>query len=209
MNDTDVSIAPVVGRPRLCSDRVEVYQLERPMKLITKGPGDPGRCRRWRAACAVRSWRGVANGAHDPDRGPISGGRQRGRPGAPVGGPDRPHPRGEFRHRGPSGRRHRGGDRSGVARRPRRQHAADRGELLRHQSEPEEAELRSVHQLRAGLSSGQLAAHRRGEQRLALSQLRRPDQRGAGETGRIDHGECRPRHHPAHRLRECSSASPP
>ncbi len=36
MNDMAVSIAPVVGGTRLCSDRVETHPLERPMRLIKK-----------------------------------------------------------------------------------------------------------------------------------------------------------------------------
>jgi hypothetical protein len=50
--------------------------------------------------------------------------------------------------------------------------AADDREFLRDQSKPEKAELRSFRQFRAGLSPGELAAHHRGEQRLALSKLR-------------------------------------
>ena len=142
---------------------------------------------------------------NDPARRSVRAGRRHRYPRPAGREPHQPEARADGRGREPARRRHGDRHRSGGACRAGRQHGADRGQLLRHQSQYEEAQLRPADQLRADLPSHALAEHRRRARRLALPHARRPDRRGPRQARRADDGGQRAGDLPAHRLRDAQA----
>ena len=107
--------------------------------------------------------------------------------------------------REPPGRRHGDRHRSCGAGRAGRKYGSDRRKFLRHQSQFEEAELRSADQLRADLPSYAFAEYRRGPCRIARAHARRSGRRGPRHARQANHGCERAGDLPAYRIRDAQA----